>query len=273
MASTQHRAGLEDAVLGASLLAGTANVVMQLGRPAVGHGVVESRVESGQLFRHPVKRTRTTLTYLAVATLGTEQERRLFRHGVNKAHAEVYSTESSPVSYDAFDRDLQLWVAACLYKGVEDTYAAFIGTLDRETVAALYRDSATFGTTLQVPLAKWPADREAFRRYWESAMEQVHIDETVRAYLLDVIELRYLPKVVAVPFTPLHRFVTAGFLPTRFREELGLSWSPRQQRRFDATMTAIGAMVRRLPKPLRRFPYNAMLTDLRRRVRSGRPLV
>jgi uncharacterized protein (DUF2236 family) len=246
---------------------------MQLGRPSVGHGVVESRVESGQIFRHPVKRSRTTLTYLAVAVLGTDEERRLFRRGVDKAHAQVYSTESSPVAYNAFDRDLQLWVAACLYKGVEDTYAAFIGDADPATMASIYQDSATLGTTLQVPRAMWPADREAFQRYWDEAMEQVHIDDTVGAYLHDLIKLRYLPRVLAAPFAPLHRFVTTGFLPARFREELGLTWTPRQQRRFDAAMSVVASVSRRLPKPLRRFPYNALLADLRRRVRAGRPLV
>lgn len=264
---------LGEAVLGASLLAGTANVVMQLARPGVGHGVVESTVESGQLFRHPVKRTRTTLTYLAVTTMGTDEERRLFRLGVDKAHAQVRSTGSSPVRYSAFDRDLQLWVAACLYKGVEDTYVAFLGRPDPDTADALYRASATFGTTLQVPQAMWPADRAAFGRYWTAAMDQVHIDDTVRAYLLDVVRLRYLPRVVAVPFAPLHRFVTAGFLPPEFRRQLGLTWTPRQQRRFDLAMSAVGTVVRRLPGPLRRFPYNAMLADLRHRVRTDRPLV
>ncbi|GAA3754836.1 hypothetical protein GCM10022402_36890 [Salinactinospora qingdaonensis] len=74
----QAPAHADEMVIGASLLAGAANVIMQLSHPAVGYGVVESTVESGQLFRHPVKRTRTTLTYLVVAMLGTDEERKLF---------------------------------------------------------------------------------------------------------------------------------------------------------------------------------------------------
>ena len=54
-------------MLGVGLLAGGANVVMQLSRPGVGYGVVESRVESGRIDRHPIKRARTTFTYLAVS--------------------------------------------------------------------------------------------------------------------------------------------------------------------------------------------------------------
>jgi DNA-binding transcriptional MerR regulator len=59
---------LDTTVIGAGPVAGAANVVMQLARPGVGYGVYESRVESGRLHDHPIKRTRTTLTYLAVAT-------------------------------------------------------------------------------------------------------------------------------------------------------------------------------------------------------------
>ena len=80
---------------------------MQLARPGVGYGVMESRVESGRVDRHPIKRARTTFTYLAVATSGTDAQKAAFRRAVNKAHAQVYSTDESPVKYNAFDKDLQ----------------------------------------------------------------------------------------------------------------------------------------------------------------------
>jgi uncharacterized protein (DUF2236 family) len=269
MVTSTQRPPLTDAVIGAGLLAGSANVIMQLARPPVGYGVVESRVESGNVFRHPVKRTRTTLTYLAVATMGTDQERAAYRRGVNKAHEKVHSTDESPVAYNAFDTDLQLWVAACLYKGFEDTYAAFIGG-DPER---FYRDSAPLGTTLQVRPEMWPADRAAFEEYWTSALGEVHIDDTVRRYLTDIVDLRFLPPFFSVLLGPFHRFVTTGFLPPRFRDEMRLTWSARRQRRFDALTAAIGAVARRLPGPLRRFPFNLCLWDLRKRLRTGRPLV
>ena len=98
--------------MGLILLAGPANVIMQLGRPAVGCAVMESRVESGRVDRHPIKRARTTFTYLAVANHGSPAQKAAFRHAVDRAHAQVYSTEDSPVKYNAFDPQLQLWVAA-----------------------------------------------------------------------------------------------------------------------------------------------------------------
>ncbi|OXM65401.1 oxygenase MpaB family protein [Amycolatopsis vastitatis] len=260
---------LRDAVVGAGLLAGSANVVMQLARRPVGYGVVESRVETGNLFRHPVKRTRTTLTYLSVALLGTDAERAAYRQGVNRAHAQVHSTASSPVAYNAFDTDLQLWVAACLYKGIEDTNAAFFGS----DASCFYREAAVLGTTLQVRPEMWPDDRDAFEKYWTAGVAEVRIDDTVRRYLRAVVDLEFLPRPVSAVLGPFNRFVTTGFLPPRFRDEMRLPWSDRSQRRFDTLMRLVGAVVLRTPGPLRRFPFNFCLRDLRRRLRTGRPLV
>jgi uncharacterized protein (DUF2236 family) len=78
---------------------------------------------------------------------------------------------------------------------------------------------------------------------------------------------------VAVLGRRFNRFVTTGFLPRQFREQMRLPWTAADQRRFDAFLAAIGRVTRVLPGPLRRFPYNAFLWDLRRRRRAGRPLV
>jgi uncharacterized protein (DUF2236 family) len=68
------------------VLSPAANVIMQLSLPGVGYGVQESRVDSGNVYKHPFKRARTTGTYLAVATIGTEADRQLFRAAVDSVH-------------------------------------------------------------------------------------------------------------------------------------------------------------------------------------------
>lgn len=267
-------APFDDAVIGAGLLAGGANVIMQLSWPGVGYGVVESKVESGNIFRHPIKRTRTTLTYLAVATMGTDEEKKTYRQAVNRSHAQVRSTETSPVRYNAFDTQLQLWVAACLYKGFEDIYR-YLGRapLDDQTAERLYASSASLGTTLQVKPEMWPVDRAAFEEYWNWGLEQVSIDDTVREYLYGIATIKFMPKFLSVPLGGFNRFVTTGFLPPKFREEMRLPWSDKDQRRFDKLMAAHAVVIRRMPRALRQFPFNFFLWDLRRRIKTGRPLV
>ena len=179
-------ASTADGLMGVALLAGPANVVMQLGRPGVAYGVMESRVESGRIDRHPVKRARTTFTYLAVAGRGTDQQKAAFRRAVNRAHAQVHSTDESPVKYNAFDKNLQLWVAACLYKGSVDIRRIFVGEIDDETADQHYRDGITLATTLQVTPEMWPADRVAFDKYWAEQLDQIHIDDATREFLYPI---------------------------------------------------------------------------------------
>lgn len=263
----------EDVVLGAGLLSAAANIIMQLSRPEVGYGVVESVVDDGNVYKRPVKRGRTTLTYLAVALLGTDEERAAYRRAVNRQHARVYSTESSPVHYNAFDPELQLWVAACLYKGFEDVYRTFLGSISAGDQENVYQAASTLGTTLQVQPDMWPVNRQEFQRYWERSLERVSIDDTMREYLYGIAVLRFLPRPLSVVLGPFNRFVTTGFLPPRFRERMGLHWTTAQQRRFDRLTAIIGRCLRVSPQSLRTFPYNVCLWDLRRRIRRGQPLV
>ncbi len=155
-----------------SFAAAAANVVMQLAWPEVGYGVAESTVDSGSILKHPWKRLRTTSQYLAVAVFGNEKDRGDFRQAVDVAHRQVISTPDSPVSYNAFDRELQMWVAACLFVGLEDTYLLLRGEMTPEQAEQFYRSSWTLGTTLQVTEDQWPPTRTEFDAYWDAGLQE-----------------------------------------------------------------------------------------------------
>jgi uncharacterized protein (DUF2236 family) len=212
-----------------------------------------------------------------VATAGSDTQKAAFRRAVNRAHAQVYSTPDSPVRYHAFDPELQLWVAACLYKGAVDIYRLFVGELDGEDADRHYRDGMKLGTTLQVPPDLWPPDRAAFDRYWHASLEQVHIDDAVHAYLYPIAVARLRGMVLPRPLRRwsegLALLITSGFLPTRFRDEMRLPWDAARQRRFDRLMAMLATVNHFMPQPVRRFPFNVLLWDVDRRLRTGRPLI
>ena len=195
----------------------------------MGHGVVESKVDSGNLLKHPWKRARTTFQYIAVAIIGNPQDRAAFREAVNTAHRHVKSAPDSPVPYNAFDRDLQMWVAACLFVGLEDTYQLLRGEMTAEQSEQFYRSAWTLGTTLQVSEDQWPPTRAEFDAYWTEACGQVAIDDHVRDYLLDLLNLHMINPVLGLPFRPLLKFLTVGFLAPVFREAMGVRWSDFKQ--------------------------------------------
>ena len=258
---------------GLSLALGGANVIMQLSRPSVGHGIVESTVESGSLYAHPVKRTRTTLAYIMIALFGTDHERDVIRHEVDQQHRSVRSSPESSVSYNAFDPELQLWVGACMYRGLEDAALLLYGDSSGEWLDSVYGHSARFATTLQVPVSMWPANREAFEQYWSDALQLVAMDDTTRKFLYGLASLDFLPLALRVVFGRPHRFITTGFLPAKFRDELGLEWSNRRQRAFTIICAIMARTNRLLPRLAREFPWNVVLWDTRRRIHAGRRIV
>lgn len=256
----------------AAFLGGTANVIMQLAHRPVAYGVLESTVDSGKLTVHPFKRLRTTLTYLAVALMGTEDERAAYRAAVNTSHRAIRSTPHSPVRYNAFDPELQLWVAACLYQGVVDIERRMHGEWDDDTAEVFYLFAARLGTSLQMRPELWPADRESFAAYWRSGLAACAIDDRTRAYLTGLIDLTMVPRPLRV-FAPFHRFVVTGLLPPELRGQMRLSWTPRQERGLAVLLRAVGIVTRAVPNTVRLFPMNWFLADFRRRRRLGRPLV
>jgi uncharacterized protein (DUF2236 family) len=272
---------VRDTISGLAFMAAGANVVMQLARLPVGHGVALSKVDSGRVDKHPLKRLRTTSAFLVIALLGTEEERLAMREEINRAHTAVRSEPTDPVQYNAFDPELQLWVAACLYKGAEDIYTLYHGRPDPGVIDnVLYPHSKRLGTTLQVSEEMWPADRAAFEEYWNAGIAKIELDDLTRGYLQGIANLSFVVAplgILGAPLRPLlrplGRFLTLGFLPQPFRGELGLPWDDRRQRRFDAFMGVAVRVSRRLPRPLREFPLNGYLWDTRRRIRKGRRIV
>ncbi|WP_209896344.1 oxygenase MpaB family protein [Nocardia goodfellowii] len=248
---TKRPPRLSDALDIWGLSTAPANVAMQMARPEVGRGVLESPVESGALMVHPWKRLRTTASYLAVAILGSDDEKAAMRAAVNVAHRQVRSGPGAKVKYNAFDRDAQLWVAACLYVGFEDAYQLLNGKMSPEQAEAFYQSGAPLGTTLQVRPEMWPETRADFDTYWAEACRRVSIDEEVRAYVDDLLHLRMIHWYLRFLLGGLLRFLTAGYLPPYMRAQMGIAWSAADQRRFEHLFLFVRFVNRFLPKFIR----------------------
>ncbi|MFF0492477.1 oxygenase MpaB family protein [Nocardia sp. NPDC004068] len=251
---------------------GSANVIMQLANSKVAYGVMESRVDSGNLHKHPVKRARTTMTYIAVALAGNAQDRRIYREAVNASHVRVRSTERSPVRYNAFDPTLQLWVATCLALVFDDSRKLRRGKTfhDPEVV---HQAASVFATTLQVPRQLWPADREALEHYREQQLDHLDFDEPTRRFLVGIARLDFLPAPVPALLGEWNLFMTLGYLPPRLRAKLGFGWTAADERRFQRWL-ALGRLIDRLtPRVVVRTMTLLQVWDMRLRYVLGLTVV
>src|SRR5690606_29986237 len=112
-----------------------ATVAWQMAKPGVGRGVATH----SRTLERPLERLRATMGYVYAVTLGSDEQRAAIARHVNRAHRPVKGP-----GYSAFDRELQLWVAATLYRGALDVYRLFEGPVPEQAREALYREAWAF---------------------------------------------------------------------------------------------------------------------------------
>jgi uncharacterized protein (DUF2236 family) len=247
------------------LMLGAGSTVMyQLAMRGVGLGVAEHSTT----LRRPVDRLRTTLTYVFVMSLGSEEEKKAVARMVNKMHAGV----RSPGRYSAYDPELQLWVAATLAKNGEWLFEKVFAPMDEATKERVYHESWIFGTALQVTPEMWPQTRAEFETYWEEMLPKLEPDPIVQDYARRLLSYEGAPLLVKLAL-PLQSLMTRGNLDPRTREILDLPWSRLDQRLYDVFWTVFPPIYRLVPRPLRQAHARLVLRDMRRRMRKGKRVI
>lgn len=263
--STTREVELRDFIAEQALMLGAGSTVLnQLAMKGVGLGVAE---HSTTLSR-PVDRLRTTLTYVYVMILGTDAERDTIRRLVNKAHLSVRSEGR----YSAYDKDLQLWVAATLAHNGIFIYEKTFGPLSVTSRERVYRDAQIFGNALQVDPTMWPETLADFDAYWKESYDRMESDPAVRDYVTKLLDTRSQPFLIR-PLLPLQDLMTRGNLDPHVREIVGLSWSEREQVRYDRFWRVFPPIYRRVPRILRQLPARLILAEMRLRMRFNRRVI
>lgn len=242
------------------LLAGAGRaILLQIANPAVGHGVAEH----SDFIARPLDRFRATVTYVYAVVYGTEEQVAAVRRKVNRAHSAVRrKPEAGSHGYSAFDAQAQLWVVATLYDTAITVYEKIYGPLDDDAADLMYSDYARIGTVLQLPADLWPADRAAFRTYWDASLRTLELDAVTAGVGRDLLYPLAGPLWLRMSM-PLIRFITAGLLPDHLRAGFGLPWSDRHSRLFHRTARWSALVYPRLPRPVRHCVKNYCLGRLR----------
>lgn len=241
---------------GALLTGGARAILLQVAHPAVGRAVADH----SDFADRPLARLRATLVYVYGVTFGTPAEVEAVSSMVTAVHRKVRGP-----GYRATDPDLQLWVAATLYETALLIHRELFGPLEAGEAEAVYRQYALLATALQVPNRLWPADRAAFRAYWERMTATLEVGDHAR----EVADQLLYPDAAPLwmkSAMPLIRFLTAAWLPERIRRGYGLPWDERRQRHYELARRAAAAAYPRLPLVVRKAPKTWYLHDLRRRL-------
>jgi uncharacterized protein (DUF2236 family) len=251
---------LSDLASEAVLIAGGGRaILLQIANPAVGHGVADH----SDFASRPLDRLHATLTFVYAVACGTPEDVEIVRRRVNSSHGPVHGAgDGRSPAYNAFDPQLQLWVAATLYDSAMAVHELVFGPLADSDAEPIYTQYADLGTALQMPAALWPRDRAAFDRYWQERISGLTTDAATRAVVRQLLYPRSGPVLLRAAM-PLGRLVTVGLLPSRVRQLYGLSWNRTLQKRFDRLFRLIAVVYPRLPRRLRHWPKEHYLRALR----------
>jgi uncharacterized protein (DUF2236 family) len=258
--------GLRDIAGEAILLAGGGRaILMQIAHPAVGRGVAEH----SDFASRPLDRLHATMTYVYAVVYGTDTQIAEVRRRVNLAHVPVHDgpSDAGP-AYNAFDPDLQLWVAATLYETAVDLYQRIFGPFDDESAERIYREYGVLGTSLQLPAGAWPQDRTAFSDYWNGVLPTLQVTDATRRVAKDLLQPRAVPLWLKAVM-PLARLMTVGLLPEQLRAGFGLAMTQRNERRFRRWLRIMAAVFPRLPARIRHSMRDHELDKLRRSLRQA----
>lgn len=241
------------------LAGGGRALLLQIAHPAVGRGVVEHSDFANRM----MDRLHATMTFVYASVYATPEEFAAVRRSVNRAHAPVRAAAAGDApSYNAFDPQLQLWVAATLYATMIDLYERFFGQLPRADAERIYREFTVLGSALQVPPDAWPRTRAEFDVYWRDTVAGLRPTKDTKRVARQILYPSAIPWWMRAIF-PQARLVTVGLLSPDLRRAFGLAWNDRLQRRFDRWMRWAVLIYPRLPARLRHSPRDAYLRRLR----------
>ncbi len=246
------------------LVGGGRALLLQVALPPVGRGVVEH----SDFAERVMDRLHATMTFMCAAVFATPEEFAVVRRRVNRAHAPVRAEASADApAYNAYDPQLQLWVAATLYRTMVELHETVFGPLSADEHERVYQEYTRLGANLQVPPSSWPPSRSAFEEYWSTMLDRLSVDDSVRALAGQILYPRNIPWWMRL-LLPDARLVTAGLLPSSVREQYRLPWDAERHDRYERWMRRLTRWYPRIPARLRHATRDAYLRRVRRLVRE-----
>ena len=248
------------------LLAGGRALLMQLAHPKVAAGVIEhSRFQEdpfGRLYR--------TMNTMWAIVFDERAESVAALERVENVHRRVRGLVSQKESslagagYDALDQELLLWVHATLIDSAMIAYDRFVAPLPKPGKDTYYDDSKKLARLFGIREARIPSGLAEFEQYMKQMLNgtTITVGPTARSLARDVL---YARPWIFKPAGPLFRFVTAGLLPEKLRDDYGLSWNDRHAKIFSSLAAVIRNLRPLVPTPLRIVP-NARKAESNRRI-------
>ena len=240
-------------------------LLLQLAHPAVAQGVQDH----SEFKRNPFKRLQGTLEATYAVVFGSDELAR----GVGRRIQRIHDFVTGP-GYSANDPSNLLWVHATLADTALRCYEDLVGPLSPDDAETYYQEMKQVAATFGVGPEHQPETLEDFRRYMAATVASIEVTDVGRDLAGFILDPR-LPLRLDLPFTPLlrlQRLFTLGSLPPEVRDQLDVTWSARDQARYDRARRRVRRVFRATPPALRTAGNRAggplLLWQARRHVRQ-----
>jgi len=224
------------------LAGGGRALLLEIAHPLVAEGVAQH----SRFREDPLGRLQRTLDALSAIAFRDRAAALAAARGVERVHEGVRGRLevetgrfAAGTRYDGRDPELMLWVWATLVDTALAITARFVAPLVGEALALYYAEQRVVARLLGIPVARVPADADAFRAYFDAMLvgDALCVGERARA-----IAAALLDPPRPLPGGSLFRLVTAGMLPPRLREAFGLGWDEAREARLDALARSARAL-------------------------------
>jgi uncharacterized protein (DUF2236 family) len=213
------------------------------------HAPVAQAVQDHSDFKgNPFRRLLGTLESTSAVVFGSETLARSVGARIHRMHEHVIGA-----SYRANDPANLLWVHATLVDTALLCYTRLVEPLcaaDRETY---YQEMTRVAEVFGIPRTDQPPTLAAFETYFRHMIARLDVTAVGRE-LTAFILAPTLPlglHVALRPLLSLHRLFTLGTTPPRIRDQLGIDWDARAERRFIRAEGGLRQTFGRMPRALR----------------------
>jgi uncharacterized protein (DUF2236 family) len=222
-------------------LIGPRPAVLQNMLAELGQGVLDHSV----FFDDTAARVKRSLPPIFLTVYGTDDDNRGTQ--VRDFHKNIKGDITLPNGesgrYHALDPETYYWAHATFVEQVLYFADTFVKRLTDAEKEQIYLESKTWYRRYGVSERPMPADYAEFQRYWDRMIDEVIVAHPTAKYGVGYVTKGFpcpkgVPplawKLIAPVFNPVAAFLTTGGMPPRTRELLGLPWSARKERSYQA---------------------------------------
>jgi uncharacterized protein (DUF2236 family) len=220
-----------------TLLIGPRPAVLQNMLAELGQGVLDHSV----FFDDTAARVKRSIPPIMMTVYGASDDHP--GRQIRDFHLNIKGDMPDGRRYHALDPETYYWAHATFVDQVLYFADTFVKRLTDAEKEQIYLESKTWYRRYGVSDRPMPADYAGFRRYWDHMIDEIVVAHPTAKYGVGYVTKGFpRPKgvsplawrLVSPVFNPVAAFLTTGGMPPRTRDLLGLPWSPRKEKAYQA---------------------------------------